>query len=893
MAITAAELSEITSHPDGKGFPADINPDERLAFMQAQDGTLELVELMATAERMNGEGRRKEAIALYDLWLAHTRSPLAYVACFNLGVVFGGEKDFPRAEAMYRKALDQNPEFIRARLNLGNNMEQQGRDDEALEQWRIALQSPGIAQPENLALQLHALNNLGRLLEMKKQYQEALVMLEKSFALDPTQRDVLLHLVHLIQKICRWPVYAPPKGITRQEMIKGTSPLAMLAAFDDPELQLAAARQFVEYKYPGTEEPLAPPEGYEHEKVRIGYLSSDFCLHAVSLLTAELYELHDRNRFEVHGFCWSKEDGSALRARVIKGMDHFVRIGSMGDKEAAECIRSREIDILVDLQGLTSGARPKILSYRPAPVQVTYLGFPGTTGLPWIDYVVADRFLIPETAAPYYSEKPLYMPGCFQVSDSRREVGPVPKRADNGLPEHGMVFCSFNNNYKFTPELFAVWMRILKKVPNSVLWLLADNEWARENLCQAAKKQGIKTDRLIFASRVAPADYLARYQLADLFLDTYPFNGGTTANDALWMGLPLLTCSGKTFASRMAGSLLTSLGLPELITGSLDEYEKRAIKLARDPANLRKIKARLDANRKSGATFDIPKFVQGFDAAMLEVAKGTRTAAGKSGNAIPDQNTEVKEVHMTQKSVSQGDILNLINLIRPWNMSSDYKVRIGADADGGYVLPASSRQTNLVFSIGIGNEVSFDKEMAGYGARILQFDHTIEQAPLEHANIRFMRQGWGPRDSASENLISLKTMIAMADWENAAHPILKFDAEGAEWEAFESIDSGDLERFEILTGEFHDFQQLLNREHFDRVHGVFTKLASSHNVVHLHANNAGGLILIGGIPMPRLLELTYLRKSTAVFAGHSSEPIPGPLDRPNIPQAPDLYLRTF
>lgn len=594
--------------------PSENDSTENSIFNRAEQGTLEVVELMSAAERLNAAGQMDKSIALYRLWLEKTVSPLAYVACFNLGVILGSKREYTQAETMYRRGLEQSPEFVRARLNLGNNLEQQGRDEEALEQWRLALETQGILQSENLSLHLHALNNLGRLLEIKKNYKESLTMLEKSFALDPTQRDVLLHLIHLVQKICRWPIYAPPKGITKKGMISGTSPLAMLAASDDPALQLSAARQFVEHKYPVTStEVLAAKGGYNHKKIRIGYLSSDFCLHAVSLLTVELLELHDHDRFEVYGFCWSREDGTSIQKRVVQAMDHYIKIGEMSDREAADCIRAHEIDVIIDLQGLTSGARPLILSHRPATLQLTYLGFPGATGLPWIDYVIADRYLIPKKLAPFHTEKPLYMPECFQSSDSKREVGSLPTRADNNLPEKAFVFCSFNNNYKFTPELFAVWMRILKRVPGSVFWLLADNEWAKENLIKEAKKLGIKKDRLIFAPRVAPADYLARYQLADLFLDTFPFNGGTTANDALFMGLPLLTLSGRTFASRMAGSLLTNLGLPELITDNLKEYEEKAVRLAQKPAELDALKNRLKENKISGPVFDMPRFVKAYE----------------------------------------------------------------------------------------------------------------------------------------------------------------------------------------------------------------------------------------------------------------------------------------
>jgi predicted O-linked N-acetylglucosamine transferase (SPINDLY family) len=607
---------------------------EKSAFTLAEQGSLELAELIGAADRLNAAGLKDHAIALYRMWLENTSSPLAYVACFNLGVTLAASCDYVQAEAMYHKALELNPNLIQARLNLGNSLEQQKREEEALEQWRVVVESKNIHLPENKPFFLHALNQLGRLLETKKQYQAALEMLEKSFSVDSTQRDVLIHLVHLKQKTCKWPIYKASKGMTTSNMIKFSSPLAILAISDDPSLQRSAACEFDEYKFPvTTTEALAPKLGYSHKKIRIGYLSSDFCLHAVSLLTVELLELHDRDQFEVYGFCWSREDGTALQKRVITALDHHIRIGGMSDREVADCIRSNEIDIMIDLQGLTSGARPLILSHRPATVQMTYLGFPGTTALPWIDYVIADKYLIPKELVPYHSEKPLYMPNCFQSSDSKREVGPIPARSDNNLPDNAFVFCSFNNNYKFTPELFATWMRILKRVPDSVLWLLADNEWSRDNLIQAAKKHGIKKDRLVFAPRVPPADYLARYQLADLFLDTFPFNGGTTANDALFMGLPLLTISGRTFASRMAGSLLTYLGLPELITTSLKNYEESAVRLAKKNSNLNALKNRLKESKASGPVFDIPRFVKEYEAKLSRVL---RDVESKSVRSIED-----------------------------------------------------------------------------------------------------------------------------------------------------------------------------------------------------------------------------------------------------------------
>jgi predicted O-linked N-acetylglucosamine transferase (SPINDLY family) len=301
-------------------------------------------------------------------------------------------------------------------------------------------------------------------------------------------------------------------------------------------------------------------------------------------------------------------------------MDHFIRINEMSDAAAAEAIRAAEIDVLIDLQGLTGGCRPNILAYRPAPVQITWLGFPGPTGLPGIDYVLSDKYVIPEETARYYTEKPLYMPECYQVNDRKRVSSPPLSRKEYQLPEDAFVFCAFNNNIKFTPEFFSAWMRILNRVPHSVLWLLADNERAKANLLRYAEEQGVTADRLVFAPRVPVADYLGRFVTADLFLDLSPFNGGTTAADALWMGLPLITCSGRSFASRMAGSLLLSIGLPELITTSLSDYENLAVRLANDQAMLSAIKSRLATNKASSSVFDTPRFVKNLEDLLSRVA---------------------------------------------------------------------------------------------------------------------------------------------------------------------------------------------------------------------------------------------------------------------------------
>ncbi|EJM39025.1 putative O-linked N-acetylglucosamine transferase, SPINDLY family [Pseudomonas sp. GM33] len=593
------------------------------AALQLAEGiALEPMKLLETADRLNGAQRVKDVATLYQRWLQHCHSSVNYIIQFNLGATLSQLGQIEAAEAAYRAAIAQNPEFAQAWFNLGTLLERQHKPQEALAIWQSMLDDRMVDATQSRELYLMTCNNLGRLYEETRQLQKSEAILRTSLDADPNQPKVIQHWVHLRQKQCVWPVYEPPAGLTRGDLLKASSPLALLAGSDDPGLQLAAAVHFVKERVNVRVPALASAQGYGHQKLRIGFLSSDFCLHAVSLLTVELFELIDRQRFEVYGFCWSREDGSALRERVRQAMDHFVRIDAMDDATAAQCIRNHEIDILIDLHGLTSGARPDIPAYRPAAVQMTYLGFPGSTGLPGIDYVIADRYLIPDSEKAYYSETPLYLAQIYQCSDRQRPVAALPTRAECGLPQERFVFCSFNNNYKFNEEVFDCWMRILQRAPDSVLWLLADNQWAQENLCARAQAHGVDPARLLFAPRVAPEQYLARYSVADLFLDAYPFNAGTTANDALWMGLPVLTRSGRTFASRMAGSLLTALDLPELITTTLAEYEERAVELATRADLLPGLRERLHRGREHSALFDTPRFVRDFEDAISSVAPG-------------------------------------------------------------------------------------------------------------------------------------------------------------------------------------------------------------------------------------------------------------------------------
>ena len=578
---------------------------------QAQKQEMDILGLLTAAELLTPA----EQIELYETWIKHSDLPVRYAAYFNLAVILDQQKLSEKAEQAYRDAIEIHPDFIQGQFNLGATLERQNRIEDALNQWRgiISKYEYTSLSVEDQKIYILALNSLGRVLETERQFQESEQFLTQSLLLDPEQPKVISHWVHLRQKQCEWPVYKPVIGVTYESLRDGTSALAMLSATNDPQEQLKNSLDFVEEKVTKNLPQLATAP-YNHDKIRIGYLSSDFRTHAVSLLTVELYELHDREKFEIYGFCFTPPDDSALRARVIAGMDKFISVADMTDEEAARCIHSHEIDLLIDLQGLTSGVRPNIIAYRPAPVQVTYLGFPGTTALPNVDYVIGDKFLIPPELETYFTETVLHMPRVFQVSDRKRPVGEKPTRASNNLPDDAFVFCCFNNNYKITEEMFACWMRILKRVPNSVLWMLADNEWAHDNMVKNAVAHGIDKERLIFASRVAPPDYLARYQIADVFLDCTPFNGGTTANDALFMGLPILTLTGKTFASRMAGSLLHSFNLDELITYTLEDYEEKAVWLANNRSHVADLRRSIEARRNTCDLFNMPQQVRDIEA---------------------------------------------------------------------------------------------------------------------------------------------------------------------------------------------------------------------------------------------------------------------------------------
>jgi predicted O-linked N-acetylglucosamine transferase (SPINDLY family) len=526
------------------------------------------------------------------------------------------------ALAVFQQAARRDPASAEANNNVANVLSELGRQAEALPY----LQSVVAANPKLADAQ----HNLGVLLQSLKRHDEAIERFEAALRLAPDMPYTLGYLIWNELAICRWDALADRTAALRRQLAKAipAAPFVLVGLDVSPQEQRRCAELHVRQTLQRMPPPLWRGERYRHQKVRVAYLSADFCEHATAHLAARLFELHDRSRFEVLAVSYGRDDGSPMRKRLERTFDRFIDVEGCSDAEAARLLRRLEVDIAVDLKGHTTGARPGILAFRPAPVQVAYLGFPGTTGAPFIDYVFADRFVLPPEMQGFYSEQVVYLPDCYQVNDDRRAIPPLRTgRGDAGLPSTGVVFCCFNNSYKISPQIFAVWMRLLKATPGSVLWLLEDNAVAPRNLRSAAAAAGVEPGRLVFAPRASHDEHLARHALADLFLDTLPCNAHTTASDALWAGLPILTCPGRSFAGRVAGSLLQALELGELAAPSVEEYERLALRFAGNPVLLAGARRKLAVNRARSPLFDTPRFCRHLEAAYLAIWE--RAAGGR------------------------------------------------------------------------------------------------------------------------------------------------------------------------------------------------------------------------------------------------------------------------
>jgi protein O-GlcNAc transferase len=519
------------------------------------------------------------------------------------------------------KALSIRPDHVEALLHLGTACQERGLLEESAAHFRKAL----TLDPQSA----DAHHNLGIALRGLSRHDEAITSFREALRIEPEHKYTQGALLWSELLTSRWATLQRDIAELRAGVRGGrpvTEPLTMMAVSEDPGEQRQCAATFYEGRIKRGRARLWKGERYRHERIRVAYVSADFREHAVAHCIVELLELHDRSAFEVIGASLITGDASAVGARLRRSFDRLLDVSAAGDLDAARLLREAEADIAVDLMGYTMFSRPGIFVHRPSPIQVGYLGYPGTTGGDFLDYILADRFVLPEEHRGFYSENVAYLPDSYLASDSRREISArTPSRAEVGLPDSGFVFCCFNNTYKVGPRLFDVWMRLLVQVPGSALWLLGTEVAAEENLRREAQARGVDAGRLVFARRVKDVgDYRARCRLADLVLDTLPYNGHATTGDMLWSGVPVLTCAGTTFAGRVAGSLLHAAGLPELVTSSLEEYEAFALRLARERGLLAELRAKLERNRTSAALFDTDRFRRHLESAyrtMWETAQ--------------------------------------------------------------------------------------------------------------------------------------------------------------------------------------------------------------------------------------------------------------------------------
>ncbi len=603
-------------------------------------------ELLLQALELQGKGQVAEAEAAFASYLG--RHPLDGVATYSLGLIYLQRGELDRAlmlvepsvraaanfsplwmiyanllqaksrrdEALaaYTKAIELNPQYTEALINSGVLLREMHRHVEALERFQRVL----TIKPDHET----ALGNTGIILTEFKRTEEAVAIFQRLLQVNPRYDWGLGLLAYERLHACDWTDF----DAMSQRIVEGLKQgertcksLPLMALTDDVSAHQASARMFGQ-RFP-EKAPLWKGERYGHRKVRIAYVSPDLREHPVGHLMAGIFEHHDKSRFETIAISLGIDDQSRLRSRMLACFDHFVDARMMGSTQIAELMRQMEVDIAIDLAGYTADSRTEVFAQRPAPVQVNYLGYPGTMGVSYMDYIIADQHVIPPEHQRFYDEKVVYLPHAYLPTDAGLKISErTPSRAECGLPEEGLVFCSFSHDYKISPPTWDSWMRLLHQVPGSVLWLMSRGQSAQANLRREATKRGIDPARLVFASRVPKVeDHLARYRQADIFLDTHPYNAHTTAADALMAGLPVVTYLGGAFPARVAGSLLHAIGLPELVADSPQAYEALALKLARDPAWRQRLREKLAANRHTHALFDTERFCRNMEALYLDM----------------------------------------------------------------------------------------------------------------------------------------------------------------------------------------------------------------------------------------------------------------------------------
>jgi predicted O-linked N-acetylglucosamine transferase (SPINDLY family) len=605
--------------------PGDANALHLFGVLKAQRSdfaaALDLISHSIALEPHNGIGfynrgnvlrelkRLDEALDSFDQALA--LMPAHVEAWSNRGTVLQELGRSAEALACFDRALSLDRNHLAALFNRANALRQLKRHGEALASYdRVLELKPDYAE---------AHNGRGALLQELRRFPEALAAYDKAYRLDPTLDYVQGRRLHVKMAMCDWSSLDGERArlLARADQLGTASePFEFLCLSSSPSAQLRCAQAFADDRYPvrrawhgGTR---------AHRKIRLGYVSGEFREQATAYLTAGLFERHDRSRFEVMAIATGPNDFSPMRRRLEQAFDRFHDAADKNDRSIIDLVRSAEIDILVNLNGYFGLERTAVFAAKPSPIQVNYLGFPGTMGVDFMDYIVADRIVLPEHHQAYYAEKVAYLPFTYQPNDRRRAIAErAYTRQECGLPEHGLVFCCFNNTHKITPEIFDTWMRLLSQAEGSVLWLMEANPAVPPNLKREATRRGITPERIVFAPFLQLPEHLSRLRLADLFLDTLPHNAHTTASDALWCGVPVVTCLGTTFAGRVAASLLNAVGLNELVTRSLDEYESLARALAAEPDRLRALKSRLARERETAVLFDTQRYTRLLESAYL------------------------------------------------------------------------------------------------------------------------------------------------------------------------------------------------------------------------------------------------------------------------------------
>jgi len=611
----------------------ELNPNNGIAFSNKGNILKEL-------------GQFDDALLCFDKAIA--LAPNYAEAHNNKGNTLQDLSRFEESLQCYDKAASLAPNYAEARSNKGNALRVLGRNQEALVCYESALKiSPNLKDAFlGAGKSLFELNQLadalicfdsvlvldqgnisawlgkGDILSLTNNHSQAITCFERALEYDPHNGGALSMVLNSRLQICDWRGY---EGHTEtlttwlKNGIKGISPYLAIALSDSPQFIRNLTVSYVSDLKKIHALPLIK-EKKCNEKIHLAYFSADFHNHPTAFLSAGLFEHHDKSKFELTAFVFGGNKPDSMRERLVAAFDHFIDVSNLSDKEIALLARSMNVDIAIDLKGLTQESRPKIFACRAAPVQVNYLGYPGTMSVPFMDYLVADRVIIPDAMQKYYDEKIVYLPNSYQVNDQTRVF---PKdlftRVELGLPERGFVFCCFNNSYKISPEIFSSWLRILRSTDGSVLWLFEGNLSVANNLKALAQESGVNSDRLIFAKRMDSSSHLARYQLADLFLDTFPCNAHTTASDSLWAGVPVLTIEGSAFSARVAASLLNAIGLPELVSPNQMAYEALAVKLATDPNMLNEIKIRLELNKSICPLFNTKLFTKHIEDAYMQM----------------------------------------------------------------------------------------------------------------------------------------------------------------------------------------------------------------------------------------------------------------------------------